>query len=186
MRNEGLRVSAYKVEPKLKCKFHRHPGQRSWSVHILFFQGRKAAGSEFHFSDHQRRRVHLHLQQRRGHTGPGGDLPGGSEEEVKVCGRSAGQPQPQWVLSREARSAWNEINPVWKRFTKCRFLPQLERSRRSWASGKETWSCWTRRPASRSSTLAGHTVLTNEPIRRETSRWTASTSCPPWPDLSRT
>lgn len=61
----------------------------------LFFQGRKVAESEFHFSDNQRRRVHFHLQQCRGHPGPSGDLPGGPEEEVKVCGRAAGQPQPQ-------------------------------------------------------------------------------------------
>lgn len=61
----------------------------------LFFQGRQVAESEFHSGNHQRRRVHLHLQQCRGHPRPGGNLPGGPEKEVQVCGCTAGQPQPQ-------------------------------------------------------------------------------------------
>ena len=34
--------------------------------------------------------VHLPVPQCRGHQGPGGLLPGGAQEEVQICHRSAG------------------------------------------------------------------------------------------------
>ncbi|ETE56930.1 hypothetical protein L345_17358, partial [Ophiophagus hannah] len=54
---------------------------------------RETPRTEFHAGDHQRRRVYLHVQQRRGHPCPGGHLPGRAEEKVEVCGHAARQPK---------------------------------------------------------------------------------------------
>lgn len=74
---------------------HYHQCILLFNFEDLLFQGRKVAGSEFHFGDNQRRRVHLYLQQLGGHPRPGCDLPGRTEEQVQVCGRAAGQPKPE-------------------------------------------------------------------------------------------
>ena len=59
-------------------------------LHNILYQEQQGLLPDVHPGDGAGGGVHLPVPQCRGHQGPGGLLPGGAQEEVQICHRSAG------------------------------------------------------------------------------------------------